>query len=186
MSACQGMLRTVQQSHARMCMQHACWYLAQTCITDSLCLRGCYCVLLLQGFDMYLKLQAVRTEEGKCAVALRAKLADGAVAADFRLCAQKAGSGGAYSHKKHSSLGLLSSSGRGWDNFFVKGPITSIDQLPDFIIDGKLKLRCTLIKLDGRQLQTTAAGETMHARISPTHLSLVASGASLLTSAVLG
>lgn len=40
----------------------------------------------------------------------------------------------------------------GFPDFFDKGPISSIDQLSAFMVDGKLKLRASINKLDGRSL----------------------------------
>lgn len=115
-----------------------------------------------QGYEIHLELKAkckgkTTVELGffdhlKCQVTGQTHQS---VAVVRKLGAQKAGSGGAYDYKMGSSSACRYRAGgdsRGWANVFGKGPINSIDQLSEFIVDGGLKLRYTIVQLDGRVL----------------------------------
>lgn len=105
-----------------------------------------------------MQLKATHKEEGKVQLGLYTWVKNDAtgglpVAVRCKLCAQKAGNGArSYSIQTRTTNRYISSKNWGLTDFFEKGPISSIDQLSKFIIDGKLKLRCTLVKVDGRQL----------------------------------
>lgn len=116
----------------------------------------------MQGFELYLKLDAIHKEAGKVNLGLFAYCQDISssscpaqlpVALSFTLCAQKASSGGQYSHQSSDVTCLKPASGWGWADFFRKSMITEASALSEFMVDGKLKLRGTLLKLDGQQIE---------------------------------
>lgn len=105
----------------------------------------------LQGFDLSMELTGTHKEEGTVQLGLFSLVkseATGAVpiAVNCMLSAQQAG-GGARSYSHHQRATSLHTNGEswGWRDYFDKGPISCIDQLSDFIVDGHLKLRCTLM-----------------------------------------
>lgn len=109
----------------------------------------------VQGFDLQLCLRPVHEEEGEVTLCLFNQLGNKAtgpthtsVAINRKLCAQKAGDGGAYSHQYSGPRHYeFEGEGWGWDDFFKTGPVSSIEQLSEFIVDGQLRLRNTLLKV---------------------------------------
>lgn len=109
----------------------------------------------MQGYELDLVLQANHKEDGKVQLGVFASLESKigqSVAFERKICSQKVGSGGAYSCCVPAVANRYRFKGDLWGaDFFSKDPISSIDHLADFIVDGHIRLRCTVIKLDGRQ-----------------------------------
>lgn len=110
-----------------------------------------------QGFDFELLLDAKHKGDGKCDVGffiLSKSVATWgghtmtALSCDF--LAQTERSNGEYTFNMPLVPVLLPLTGLGVSSFFKK-PVSSIEELSGFIVDGHFKLRVQLIKLDGHK-----------------------------------
>lgn len=114
----------------------------------------------MQGFKLFVRLSVTHKGEGKVSLGVYIINNDFAmghrgrsVAINVKLCAKKGGEREPYSQRTSLVVRLDSKISWGRSTLFSEEPISCLDDLPEFRVNGHLKLRCTIASLDGRAFE---------------------------------
>lgn len=113
-----------------------------------------------QGFKLSLKLQATHSRPGMCKLGLF--IGYGGMMADISGCnralstnvsfsTRRQGHRASYTMPSRLQCAVAQDTCMGSADYFKTGPISSITELSEFIVDGQLKLRARFKKLDGQE-----------------------------------